>query len=224
MKSSFNSFGQTKKVYDAGSTPVWLGTVSPVPKGGVLSPAFVVPGAVYAAGTPVVFHNGEDICPIPSFTFQKTGGNSAIIRSSFPLAEDGDYSLDVQSKLGTDISDFSQMPVGGCIQITSLTKTAPCEYRVQYSGGSPFEERVYYLLTEDGATNMIDGTLNAYLYNDICIGDIDASDEAKEEGIASATAAVVMYHAEGILIDRTPAAGIAEAMAKAVPGVLQVKG
>jgi serine acetyltransferase len=62
-------------------------------------------------------------------------------------------------------------------------------------------------------------TPNGYLYNDIWLGDIDVTDES-----AAATGAVVNHHPEGILIDRTPARGIAAAMAAAVPYVQQING
>ncbi|MFA6717694.1 MAG: hypothetical protein WCS15_01305, partial [Prevotella sp.] len=65
-----------------------------------------------------------------------------------------------------------------------------------------------------GSTKIIEP--NAYLYNDIYIGDMDVADES-----AGASGAAVFYHADGILIDRTPASLVKDAMAAAVPGVYQ---
>lgn len=59
------------------------------------------------------------------------------------------------------------------------------------------------------------GTPNAYLYNDVYVD----SDDAVASG------AVVMSHAEGILIDRTPnSAAIVAKLKTNVPNVIQVKG
>ena len=53
MTSSFNAFGKSSKAYDNPSVPVWLGKVRAVPVGGSLDGDFLLPGALYAAGTPV---------------------------------------------------------------------------------------------------------------------------------------------------------------------------
>ena len=49
--SSFNVYGQTEKVI-GGNTPVWLGTVKPVPRGAKIE---VKAGEIIKAGTPVAF-------------------------------------------------------------------------------------------------------------------------------------------------------------------------
>lgn len=217
MKSSFNAFGNGQKVV-GGSTPVWLGTVTPVPRGGFLYPEMFVPGALYPAGTPV-FYSAEDriIAPLPVFDITeyqsgspydtikvKTYGFDLKVGSSFRLVG----STFGEEKPSLTVEEVKQIPGGQEIKFAHTTM-----------------EGLY-----EGAT-VIYGDFdsefcpNGYLYNDICISpDVDGSEEARMDGTSSATGAVVMYHAEGILIDRTPAAGIAEAMAKAVPGVLQVKG
>ena len=87
-----------------------------------------------------------------------------------------------------------------------------------YQAGSP--------VTYDAATRTIqvfesyleayDGTANGYLYNDIY----------SEEG-GQATAAVVMYHAEGLLIERVLPEISEEdivALQAKIPGVLLVRG
>ena len=56
-----------------------------------------------------------------------------------------------------------------------------------------------------------------YLYNDIYLGDIDVDNE-----MAGASGSAVAFHADGILINRTPSAPFAAQMKAAVPGVLQV--
>ncbi|MBO7322126.1 MAG: hypothetical protein J6U51_00885 [Bacteroidales bacterium] len=49
--NSFNVYGQTAKEI-GGNTPVWLGTVRPIPAGATFTAA---KGEVYKAGTPVVY-------------------------------------------------------------------------------------------------------------------------------------------------------------------------
>ena len=63
---------------------------------------------------------------------------------------------------------------------------------------------------------------NAYLYNDIYMGDIEATAAGVAANTVAATGAAVDFHGEGILIDLTPCAGIAAAMKAAVPNVIQV--
>ena len=53
---------------------------------------------------------------------------------------------------------------------------------------------------------------NGYLYNDI----------HREDENDEATGAIVMHHAEGLLIDRTEFAALKETLAAKVPGVLLV--
>ena len=49
--NSFNVYGQTTKEF-GGNTPVWLGTVKPIPVGATFTAA---KGVVYKAGAPVVY-------------------------------------------------------------------------------------------------------------------------------------------------------------------------
>lgn len=218
MKSSFNAFGKTKKVFDAGSTPVWLGTVTPVPKGGVLAQENIVAGAIYAAGTPVIYEDGY-IYPLPSLEVKSHSGNKHVVHVNGALTDY--YSFEDSAKVGK-IGTFDEA-TSDFATVTAAVSLGNNDYELTLNGAAynPGETLVFI---GDENKPKLDGTPNGYLYNDICIGDIDTSEENVEAGIASATGAVVMYHAEGILIDRTPAAGMAEAMAKAVPHVLQVKG
>lgn len=49
--NSFNVYGQTEKKV-GGNTPVWLGTVKPIPAGAIFT---AEKGKVYGAGTPVAY-------------------------------------------------------------------------------------------------------------------------------------------------------------------------
>ena len=50
--NSFNVYGQTEQTF-GGNTPVWLGTVKPIPRGGKLS---VNAGTFIAAGTAAIYN------------------------------------------------------------------------------------------------------------------------------------------------------------------------
>ena len=126
---SFNAYGQSAETF-GGNTPVWLGTVKPIPMGAVLEASFVKAGAIYRAGTPVEYNAAD--------------------RTFKPLAN-----------------------------------------------------------AEASAANV-----NGYLYNDIYIDKLGEND--------AATGAIVMHHAEGLLIDRTEFAALKETLAAKVPGVLLV--
>lgn len=52
--NSFNVYGQTEKVI-GGNTPVWLGTVKPIPVGGVINGAARYRGEVILAGSPATY-------------------------------------------------------------------------------------------------------------------------------------------------------------------------
>ena len=84
-----------------------------------------------------------------------------------------------------------------------------------YKAGTPVEynaETRTYKPMKDAEDATI--TPNGYLYNDVYIGTLGQND--------AATGAIVMHHAEGLLIDRTEFAALKETLAAKVPGVLLV--
>lgn len=58
-------------------------------------------------------------------------------------------------------------------------------------------------------------TPNGYLYNDVYIGKLGEND--------AATGAIVMYHAEGLLINNTEFADIADTLATQIPNVYLIR-
>lgn len=130
MKKSFNSYGQSATEV-GGSVPVWCGTPTPIPFGGVLDAAYVTEGALYKAGTPVQYN--------------------AATRTFKPMKNSADNTV---------------VP-------------------------------------------------NGYLYNDVYIGTLGAND--------AATGAIIMFHAEGLLINNTEFADIADTLATQIPNVYLVR-
>ena len=127
------------------------------------------------------------------------------------------YGIASENLLGANIPVWlgvvSPIPMGAVLDSAYVTDKA------HYRAGTP----VQY----DAATrtfkpmrNAADETVNpnGYLYNDIYLDNIAEGDVDN-----AATGAIVMYHAEGLLIDNTEFADIADTLATKIPGVLLVR-
>ena len=103
------------------------------------------------------------------------------------------------------------IPVGAVCTVVA----GSAEFPFHLSAGTPVtyiaEGKVF--TPWDGAT----GTPNAYLYNDIYV------ESAPDTTGFFATGAIVMNHAEGLLIDRTGFGDKAAQLQAAIPGVLLVR-
>lgn len=100
------------------------------------------------------------------------------------------------------------IPMGAVLEAEFVTEKA------LYRAGTPVQynaaNRTFKPLTVENAA----ANANGYLYNDIYIDSIGEND--------AATGAIVMHHAEGLLIDRTEFASLKDALQAKVPGVLLV--
>ena len=85
-----------------------------------------------------------------------------------------------------------------------------------YKAGTPVEYNAE-TRTYKPMKNAEDATItpNGYLYNDVYIGTLGQND--------AATGAIVMNHAEGLLIGNTEFADIADELATKIPGVYLVR-
>lgn len=199
-KSSFNAFGVSKKDYGSLGTPIWIGKVSAAPVGGHLASSYLVKGAYYQAGCPINL-TGKVITP---FLVMKV----ISVASGVVTVDVGNYGIIPSTanhiqKVGSN---------DAATAITAVAKNATEGYYDITTALSVVADDIIVLTF--GSTKIIEP--NAYLYNDIYIGDMDVADES-----AGASGAAVFYHADGILIDRTPASLVKDAMAAAVPGVYQ---
>lgn len=190
---SFNAYGTSGKEYGQMHKPVWLGVVSPHAVGGVLAEKYRIKGAHYPAGTPVNLTDGV-LTPI-------------IVVEAKAVAE---------NVVTIDPSVYGIAPaVGDKMNGKAITSVAPNSTNAALldvtaaSHGATAGSGVTFLPASTSAV-----TPNGYLYNDIYLGDL--SD-------ANATGAVVDFHGEGLLIDFTPAAFMADTMKQNVPNVIQVK-
>ena len=203
-QSSFNAFGQRGEGFGGRHIPVWLGTVTPYPVGGSLAKAYVKAGLSLPAGTPIQLKD-RVITPALVYTVKAyASGVLTIDPSEHPGFTPG---KDMYVKLVGDT-----IPSGDGVKVTASAAT-PSQLDLTATVANAKAGSKVIISAEASVTP------NAYLYNDIYLGDIDTDDEG-----AGASGAAVMSHAEGILIDRTPSAGIAAAMKAAVPGVIQVNG
>ena len=104
----------------------------------------------------------------------------------------------------------SPIPVGAVLDAAFVTANAlykagtPVEYNAATGTFKPMKN------AEDTTVNP-----NGYLYNDVYIGTLGQHD--------AATGAIVMHHAEGLLINNTAFADKATELQSKIPGVLLVR-
>lgn len=102
------------------------------------------------------------------------------------------------------------VPYGAVLDAAYVTEGA------LYKAGTPVEYNAENR-TFKPMKNAEDATVtpNGYLYNDVYIGTLGTND--------AATGAIVMYHAEGLLINNTAFADKADELQAQIPGVLLVR-
>lgn len=223
MTSSFNAFGASHKEWGNPSVPVWLGKVRAVPVGGSFADAYIVKGAFYAAGTPILL-DGKTIKPLVAFEVVNyvAGESSADSVITIKPAVLGDATLlpsvgDNIAKVG---ATFAAAVKGAAVKSIAPNATDATTYDVAIAHAAidaPSAGDYIAFATGAGSSKALAVIPNAYLYNDVYLGDIDVTNE-----MAGASGAAIQFHAEGILINRTPSAPFKAQMAAAVPGVLQV--
>ena len=216
---SFNAHCVRKATY-GGSTPIWLGVVTPLPAGGVLASGFVKEKTLIPAGSPIKFDSGT-ITPllfaeVVSFTAGDTNDTIVVKKPLYggQLAV-GDIIQKVGATFATTgkaaaiVSVAENATDSGNLDITVAHGTLDS---LEATGGD-----VIAISASENAGNAksLKTQPNAYLYNDIYI-------DYAETG-SHATGSAVVAHAEGILINQSPSRAVATQMAAAVPLVVQVK-
>ena len=127
------------------------------------------------------------------------------------------YGIGTEELLGANIPVWlgvvSPIPFGGVLDAEYVTDGA------HYRAGTPVQYDAASR-TFKPMKNAADETVtpNGYLYNDIYLGKIAEGDVEN-----AATGAIVMNHAEGLLIDNTEFADIADTLATQIPGVYLVR-
>ena len=213
MASTFNAFGG-RSINFGGHTPIWLGVVSPRAKGGVLASAYAKAGNLIPAGTPVKLEAGV-ITPLVGWVVVSVETSTHAITVTPSVKGIVPAVNDVVTPVGATFTT-----TGAAGKVASVAKGAnEGQFVITMTTSALDASQAGVLLapSSNSAAAASGASLavvpNGYLYNDILI-------DAEEE--ASATGAVVDFHGEGILIDRTPAAKVAAQMKAVVPNVIQV--
>lgn len=188
---SFNAYGTSAKEYGKLTKPVWLGTVTPHTVGGVLAEKYRVKGAHYPAGTPVYLAEGI-LTPVIVVEAKAVSGSIVTIDPSV---------FNIAPMVGDMLNGEAITAVAPNASDPALLDVTAASHGASAGGG--------VTILPAGATAV---TPNAYLYNDIYLGDLSE---------ANATGAAVDFHGEGLIIDFTPAAFIADDMKTNVPNVIQ---
>ena len=188
---SFNAYGTSAKEYNKLTKPVWLGVVAPHTVGGVLDGKYCIKGAHYPAGCPVNLADGI-LTPIIVLEAKAVSGNVVTID---PAA------YNIAPAIGDKLNGKAISAIAPNEEDANLLDITAADH------GASAGDGVIILPASASAVNP-----NGYLYNDIYLGDLEG---------AQATGAVVDFHGEGILIDFTPAAYIADDMKSYVPNVIQ---
>ena len=229
--SSFNAFTQ-KKYTGGGSIPVWLGVVSPRPVGGTLANAFLQPGILIPAGTPVCFDEAnKKVTPLVAFKVaaysaagaEETYDTITILPAYYGGVEILPAADDLIQKLGDTFASTAK--AGVVHSITALTGDDAGKFAVEVAKtanlGSLSEGDFVVLSAAVSAGNSksMANQPNAYLYNDICIDALNVGEEYESK---AASAAVVDFHGEGLLYKRIPYGDLTAALKAAIPNVILV--
>ena len=222
MYGSFNSYGSKSRSIGPTHKPVWLGTLRPVPVGGVLAEAFRKDGILIPAGTPIKYAN-KTITPlvaweVVSLTAGETNDTLVIKPCVYGNCNFLPAASDKIMKLGASFAATGK--AAAVIAVNALTGDDAGKYSVTFLHSATIDNESagdYIVLSSAesaGNSKSVANQPNAYLGRDIFI-------EADEN--PNATGDVIVSHPEGVLIDFTPAAPFASQMAVAVPQVYQHK-
>lgn len=216
---NFNSIGQ----FDGnlgGSIPVWCGVVSPVPAGGVLASRYAVKGLFVPAGSPVYYDDANrKIYPLAFWKVVSVDSTTHAItveENVFGIAPKAD---DIIGIIG---ATFATTSAAGKVSAVAAGTTAG-QIVITFTDGKLDGASVGSYLTFSAASAVATSGAsmayqpNAYLYNDICIDGLFNKN-------VNASGAVVKFHGEGLLIDRTKGSAFASQLAAAIPTVILVKG
>ena len=189
--------------------PVWLGHHIPrVPGGFTLDRSYLSAGLLIPAGTPIHYDDATKVfVPILAHDVIKVADGVATVNASvFGVAPAvGAYAIKVSA------TDFASNAKAVVITEVKVNAENPENLDIKVAiEGLAAGDVIVFSSKSDALP-----TPNAYLFNDVFLGDIDVNDET-----AAATGAAVVYNPDGLMIDRTPGAGFKEALSKLIPGVL----
>ena len=232
--SSFNAYGSESMNVGQSHIPVWLGTVTPVPVGGVLATSYLKAGFLLGAGAPVNLTAkvltpfvGWEVVSFTGATGSETVDSIVVKPASFGAIDIIPAVGDIIQKVGATFAATGKAAaVASVTLITEGTNKGCYTLTVLHAAtiDSVSAGDVLTISASESAGNdkSIKVVPNGYLYNDIYLGNLDDSEAAVTAKTIAATGAVVKFHHEGLIVEPTPSAALKAQMAAAVPGVLQV--
>lgn len=217
--STFNTLAQ-RKLTVGGNTAIWMGVVSPLPVGGILAADYCKAGVIIPAGSAVYFDEANKAL-YPFLAWKVTAKDTS---NHTLTVEPNVYGVAPKADTYMSVVGASFATTGAAEKVNSIAEVDG-KYVITFnstnieSAASVGSYIAYSAATAAGASGKsLANQPNAYLYNDICI------DDRKDYESIKASGAVVKFHAEGLLIQRTPCAPFATQMGVAVPNVCQILG
>lgn len=218
--STYNAyFNKTAKL--GAHIPVWLGVVSPIPVGAKLDPDYAVPGAFIPAGTAMSLVNGI-ATPFKGFvvTNYATASSNSIITVKPIFPGEAPKTSDFLQKVG---ANFGATGKAWNPDAVAVNGSDPDAFDITIATAnidvvSEGDVLGYSSATAEGSSKSLAVQPAYFLYNDVAIDPAEAGVEFANVG---ASVALVNFHGEGLLINRTPAAAIAAQMKVACPNVIQ---
>lgn len=200
-----------------------MGTVSPRPVGGILASAWCTEGRLIPAGAPVQIASGTitpfvawEVVSVDSTTHAITIKASTQYADVLPVADD--ILTPVGATFATTgaagkVSSIAAGSTDGQYVVTmtdSKLDAVTAGSYIAYSSATAVAASGKSLACQP----------NAYLYNDIAIDKLLPNEEFVSK---AASGAVVDFHGEGILIDRTNGYAFKSMLKAAIPNVIQVE-
>ena len=232
--SSFNAYGSESNQIGQSHVPVWLGKVQPVPVGGNLASAYLKKGLLLGAGFPIKY-DSKVITPFVGWevvSFTGATGSETVDTIVIKPAVLGGVTIipavaDLIQKVGSTFAATGKAAAVASITLITEGTNAGCYtvtvlHSATIDSVSAGDVLAISSAVSAGSSKSLKVQPNAYLYNDIYLGNLDDSDAAVTAKTIAATGAVVKFHSTGLLVDLTESAAVKAQMAAAVPGVLQV--
>lgn len=218
--STYNAYSN-RQTEVGGSIPVWLGVVSPIPVGGKLASAFANPGAFIPAGTPMELKAGV-ATPFSGYlvkAYTTASTDSVITVVPFGGAAAPTTSLMLQ-KVGATFGATGKAWNPDAVEVNSEDNTAFDITVATANIDVVAQGDVIAISSSDaeGSSKSLKVQPTHYLYNDVAIDPLVPGQTASN---VQASVALVNFHGEGILINRTPASVVKVQMKAAVPNVIQ---
>lgn len=218
--SSYNVYRNRNKSY-GGYFPIWLGKVSPIPAGAMLNADDAKAGKFYPAGTPMSLSSGvASVLHGFVVTDYTTSSTNSVITVK-PLFEgEAPKTTDFLQKVGATFGTTGKAWNPDSIAVNASDAEA-FDITVATANIDVVAEGDFLAFssaTAEGGSKSLAVQPTHYLYNDIAIDPIGAGESDENLKVSCA---LVNAHAEGILINRTPAAAVKAAMKAACPLVIQ---